>query len=100
MHLVAIVVAYYPDFQQINHLIDSLCSQVNSIVIIDNTPASENDVLKAFENNECITLISLGENRGIATAQNIGIAYARKQEATDIILFDQDSIPTQTLIAD
>jgi rhamnosyltransferase len=38
-------------------------------------------------------LLRLGENRGIADAQNVGIQWARNREAEFVLLMDQDSIP-------
>jgi rhamnosyltransferase len=45
-----------------------------------------------------IVVLPLGENRGIAGAQNIGITRARQMGAGYVVLFDQDSIPALDMI--
>jgi len=40
------------------------------------------------------------ENLGIAQAQNLGISWARECAATDILLMDDDSMPTRSLVSD
>ncbi|EKO3470726.1 glycosyltransferase family 2 protein, partial [Vibrio fluvialis] len=40
----------------------------------------------------------LPENKGIATAQNIGLTHAVKDGFNDFILFDQDSNPSENMV--
>nr|WP_253273454.1 glycosyltransferase [Capnocytophaga sp. oral taxon 323] len=40
----------------------------------------------------------IGGNKGIATAQNIGINYFKQNKYAFIIFFDQDSIPPIDLV--
>jgi rhamnosyltransferase len=42
----------------------------------------------------------LGDNYGIAHAQNCGITWAREHAASEILLMDDDSIPSETLVKD
>ncbi|AOW79004.1 hypothetical protein A3Q34_06080 [Colwellia sp. PAMC 20917] len=43
-------------------------------------------------------IIFLGENKGIATAQNVGIDYCLEQDADIIVFFDQDSVISERFI--
>jgi rhamnosyltransferase len=58
------------------------------IILVDNT---EESYISEYEDLLECTLIALGENTGIAHAQNIGIRYAVKGGADVIAFFDQDS---------
>lgn len=60
-------------------------------ILVDNTP---NRKLK-ITNSSTLRYIPLGENSGIAKAQNIGIEAAIEAGCSHIIFFDQDSIVPQ-----
>ncbi|HEY7600687.1 MAG TPA: glycosyltransferase, partial [Candidatus Limnocylindrales bacterium] len=67
----AVVVTWHPDAARFALLLQQLETEVERIVVVDNT---------AF-------------NRGLAAAQNRGIALARAGGATHVLLLDQDSVP-------
>lgn len=58
------------------------------LIIVDNTP---NQNLK-IESTQHLKYISIGENLGIAEAQNRGIQAACNAGCTHVVFFDQDSI--------
>ncbi len=91
--VVAIVVTYNSEISRLGELLRVLASQC-TVVVIDNSTqdASVDQVQNACIQNGA-TLISLGDNFGIAHAQNVGIAWAREREASDILLMDDDSMP-------
>lgn len=96
--VVAVIVTYYPQTAQLVRLLNALETQVESIVIVDN---GSNDSLNALINgraNRNEELIALGENFGIAKAQNTGIDWAREQKADYVLLFDQDSEPAPDMV--
>lgn len=96
---VAIVVVFFPDVRSLLRLIQALRAQVEAIVLIDNgSPLNVRTELQSEIANGVIWL-SLGENRGVAAAQNVGIAWAREQGATHVVLFDQDSEPAPDMVA-
>ncbi|WP_375450212.1 glycosyltransferase [uncultured Devosia sp.] len=43
-------------------------------------------------------VIALDENKGIAKAQNIGIAHAQERRVEYILLLDQDSVPSNGMV--
>ncbi|WP_256383791.1 glycosyltransferase [Photobacterium toruni] len=92
-----VIVAYNPDVELINKNIKRALDSryVNKVIVVDNSNSSNN-----FNcNNNSFSYIPLFENKGIATAQNIGIkkSLSDKKSAV-VILFDQDSIISKLLL--
>jgi rhamnosyltransferase len=88
----AVVVLYHPDLELLGRLLTSVSGEVGHVVAVDNT-ATEAGMSPAFFNGfSCpITHIPLGENMGIAEAQNIGIRESIKRGCSHVLLLDQDS---------
>ena len=96
--VVAIVVTYHPDLDLLSAQLTRLVSQVSDIVLVDNGSSCD---LGAWKNNleySTVSVIPLGDNRGIATAHNKGIEWARKQGADYVLLMDQDSLPAPNMV--
>jgi rhamnosyltransferase len=90
--LVGIIVLYHPDFALLQCLLASLSGQVAKLVAVDNTPASSAALSTFFERfSYPISYIPLGENRGIAEAQNIGIRESIRGGCSHVLLLDQDT---------
>lgn len=98
----AVIVAYEPDRDALRALVLSLADQVTSIIVVDNSPASDErvPVLLRSLRDVRVTLIRLGTNRGVAEALNIGIHAARAAGATHILLSDQDSRPAPDMVGE
>lgn len=98
--ILAVIVTYWPDLEQLQRLLTALMPQVSHCVIIDNTANSLlADWLKeqsTLVNN--ITLITPQVNLGLGAAHNLGIDYAKQHGYEFIIQFDQDSIPKSDLV--
>lgn len=90
----ALVITYAPG--DLDHLLGELADQCARTTIIDNTPGGA--ALAEVAGRHGAELITLGTNVGIAAAQNIGITRALEQGADAVILFDQDSVPTPSMI--
>ena len=99
----AIVVTYLPKEALLKRVLQSLGGQVKKIYLIDNTPqeALQNigwlDQSWLAQFGLAIDYAAQGENLGIASAQNIGIEKALADQMTDLLFFDQDSMPPQDL---
>jgi rhamnosyltransferase len=96
--VVAVIVAYNPDLNKLGALIDCCSPQVDRVVVVDN---SDNSCLSdsfAQRLGPQAALLRMGGNKGIAAAQNAGIAWAQAQNATYVILFDHDSEPPPDLV--
>ncbi len=100
--IVAVVVTYRPEPDTLIRLLGALASQVSFTVVVDNGPAPgiERWLFHRLPagSHQHVFPVSLNENRGIAAAQNIGIAWARKRGADYVMLSDQDSIPGEAMV--
>lgn len=99
--IVAIIITYNPEQSQLELLLDSAMSQVDKILIVDNGshPDSVDWIPSFIDSSRSIEFHPLGENLGIATAQNIGIALAKERGAEYVLLFDHDSLPASDMVA-
>lgn len=77
MRVCAVVVTYRPDQAKLNLLLSALREQVDRIEIIDNTD----------------------NNAGLAAGLNKGIAFAFSQGFSHVLLMDQDSLPSDGMVA-
>lgn len=88
----AVVVLYHPRPELLARLIRSIASQVDKIFVIDNTPSSSAETGAPLEGCDCaFSYQADGTNKGLASAQNIGIIQALQEDYTHVLLFDQDS---------
>lgn len=79
-----VVVLYRSEEQNYHPLIGYPTVEV---ILVDNTPGRDLGI-----SGENVHYIPLKENKGIATAQNIGIGKARELGCAYLALFDQDSV--------
>ena len=92
--LVAVVVTFHPGAEVAANL-HALRREAEAIVVIDNgSDAADLASLRAVCAEMGATLHENGENLGIATALNQGVAHARREGAQWVLLFDQDSCVT------
>lgn len=96
--VVAVVVTYQPALEVLQQLLDALVPQVTSVVIVDNGSRSDLLAWDSELDTRDVELLRLGENRGIAAAQNVGIQWARNRGARFVLLMDQDSIPAPDMV--
>lgn len=98
-NVVAVVVTYHPELSVLFRLLDGLSVQVDAVVIVDNGSGEALHEAVRTRSRPTEVFVSFGENRGIATAQNAGIARARELDATHVVLFDHDSNPSSDMLA-
>ncbi|MDP2025006.1 glycosyltransferase family 2 protein [Sulfuriferula sp.] len=96
--VVAVVVTYQPALEVLKQLLDALVPQVTSVVVVDNGSHSDLAAWNSERDTRVVELLRLGENRGIAAAQNAGIQWARNRGARFVLLMDQDSIPAPDMV--
>lgn len=94
MKVGAVIVLYNPCKDLFKDVLLHTINQFDAVFIVDNSPMPYDD-LDQYEN---ITYHFIGENKGIATAQNIGIKYFEEKNYDFITFLDQDSIPSDDLI--
>ncbi|MBN2856196.1 MAG: glycosyltransferase family 2 protein [Halothiobacillaceae bacterium] len=101
--IAAIIVAYNPEADSFVALLQSLSSQVDRLVVIDNSPPSNDSAFELVRKSgvviERVNLLRLGDNLGIATALNLGIELAISEGANWLLLSDQDSLPAPDMAA-
>lgn len=90
--VIGIVVTYHPDLNVLRDLLDALLPQLSKIVVVDNASSINIEAWLKEYADERVFLIPLGDNIGVAAAQNAGVLWARDSGAQFIVLFDQDSI--------
>jgi rhamnosyltransferase len=94
----AVVVTYEPTPDVLAELLKVLVQQVDSVVIVDNGSAIDVSLCVREYSPLQVSLLRLGQNMGVAFAQNRGIDFAREQKAQFVLLMDQDSIPEAGMV--
>ncbi len=92
--VIAVVVAYRPDFKRLAAVLESIAGQVAGIVLVNNGTEELRPVARAVG----AVVQELGCNRGLAAGLNAGIARARRLGASHVLLLDQDSVPAADLV--
>lgn len=97
-HVIAVVVTYQPVLEQLNDLLNALVPQVSAVILVDNGSNVKLDIWVMGRSTPTLQVVLLGENKGIAVAQNEGIRLARNGQADYVLLMDQDSIPASDMV--
>lgn len=96
----AVIVSYNPEPCLLSRLITVLLHQVTKVAVVDN--GSNIDVrswvANEFPTEANLDVILLGDNLGVASAQNAGITWARGSNSNYVIFFDQDSEPANNMV--
>ncbi len=102
MKVLAVTVTFHPDLKVLRQQLDVLLTSLGSdpILLVDNgSPPETLSVLQHWTlQDPRITVQALGENRGLAAAHNVGIAAARAQGRSHVLLMDQDSLPAPDMV--
>jgi rhamnosyltransferase len=91
MKIFSITVSFNPDIPLLNRHLNSIPSSLFK-VLVDNGSINRVQIEELTKKISNIVLIQNNENLGLGKAQNIGINYALINDATDVLLLDQDSI--------
>jgi rhamnosyltransferase len=94
----AVVVTYHPD-ADFGARFARVASQVATAVIVDNGSSTDTVArLRALAADPRVSLVSHGENLGIARALNTGIRHAEERGCTWALLLDQDTVVDDALV--
>ncbi len=99
--VLAVTVTYNPVISDLLRQIDALLLSQTDIFIVDNGSVNIQELEASLA--DCpgqIMLMKLGQNLGIASAQNHGIRRAREEEYQYILLMDQDSLPAEDMVSE
>lgn len=98
--VIAVVVSFNPDTGDFLKLLEALQPQVANVVVVDNGSSSDLTSIMAQWSGQNVELLQMQENFGIAAAQNTGIERAMKLGADFVLLSDQDSVPSSSMVAE
>ena len=98
--VVAVVVTFNSNMSRLTESLRSLAPQCLVLVVDNSTEDNSRQEIKAVCEQTGAVWMPLGENMGIAYAQNVGISWARERAASDILLLDDDSLPSQSFVAE
>lgn len=100
--VLAVVVTYHPEPALLQRLLQSLTLQVDTLLIVDNTPDNGDAIMGILaplrDEMPGIRVERRGYNLGIAVAQNIGIRLAMAEGFEYVLLSDQDSMPSPSMV--
>jgi rhamnosyltransferase len=88
----AIFTTYKPD-SNFRKRIEDVVNFCEIVIVVDNTPGGFN-----FIDKENINIVQDGVNKGLGRALNIGIKKAVEAGCDSVILFDQDSGPSEEIL--
>lgn len=94
----AIIVSYEPDPALLQQNIEAIQHQVSCIYLVDNSIVFDAAAFVQALQSQKIHCLTLGNNYGIATAINRGIAEAERASMDFVFLLDQDSVCKPGLI--
>lgn len=93
-NIFAVLVTYNPVLPRLVTLLKALKASGVVCCVVDNSVGVD-----FFSVSGLCTLVLLGDNQGIAAAQNVGIETCIAQGAERIVFFDQDSVISAHFIA-
>jgi rhamnosyltransferase len=99
MRILAIAVTYNPDPPLLSRALGSVALQVAGVVVVDNGSANA-EYVRALASAIQGYIIDNKENIGIAAAQNQGVALAKAEGYSHILLLDQDTVLAPGVVAD
>ncbi len=88
-----IIVLYNPNKKIIFQVIETLQKQIDVLILVNNGSPIEIEL-------QNVILRDLGENKGIAYAQNVGVDIARELGAKYILFSDQDTVYPENYISE
>lgn len=94
--IAAVIVTYRPDIMVLRELIKSVCPQVDTLLIVNNGPASD---LVGLELLECkFNIVQFDQNLGVGEAINYAIERLYVDGYAFALTLDQDSIPASDMV--
>jgi rhamnosyltransferase len=96
--IIAIVTTFNPKKNELIDLLNALREQVASIIVVDNASDLDIFIIVNQVKSRDIEVLKMPQNLGIAAAQNAGIEHAMTLGAHYVLLSDQDSLPSATMV--
>jgi len=93
------VVVSYDGGAAIRETVDALRNQVGGVLIVDNGSGDETvTTLEGLAERGGVSVVLLGENRGVGHALNVGVEEARRQGKSWLLTMDQDSVVSGSML--
>ena len=89
IQIAAIITCYFPKQEELFPLLDSIITQVDQILIIDNGGLTGISIPEPFKSKT--ETLSVNQNLGTAGGYNLGCRRAWEKNCTHVLLLDQDS---------
>ncbi len=93
----AVVVSYQPDVAHLLALLEQIKLQTSMVLLVDNGSDQAHELVSKVQAIG-VQFLPLTHNIGLAAGFNRGITWALAQQASHVILFDQDSLPTPSML--
>ena len=106
--VLAIVVSYNPQIEELSRALQAICNQVQGIIVIDNASQNVAELSACLDQirhtrgsiaQDKVWFLPQTENLGLGAAHNIGIEWAREQSFNAVLILDQDSVPMNGMVA-
>jgi rhamnosyltransferase len=96
----AVVVTYFPDWDRFDAVLEGLAGQVAAVVMVDNSahPVVSQRLRALAESGRVTELVLSMSNSGVGAAQNLGIEAALRRDSSHVLLMDQDSVASSTMV--
>jgi len=96
----ALIVTWNPDRNDLQNSLQTLVTQVQEIIIVDNGSLPEHlgalkEIISAFPH---VTLLEHSKNRGLAAGLNTGVNYAMEKGYAWILILDHDSVAESSMV--
>jgi rhamnosyltransferase len=96
----AVIITYFPD-AGVPERVRLIAEQVGQVLVVDNgSGSSYKELLLHLSIIRNVSILLNDTNRGLATALNQGVCWARDQGFAWTLLFDQDSTPLDSMVAE
>lgn len=96
----AVIVTYFPD-PGVPERARRIASQVGAVIVVDNGSGADHEgTLGGLSPIPNLTVIRNDTNLGVAAALNQGVGWAKQHGYGWVLLFDQDTTPVDTMVAE
>jgi rhamnosyltransferase len=95
----ALIVTFNPDPERLRMVAGAIAPQVGTLLLLDNGSAQDPAGYLAGNGVTPTYMIALGDNYGIAAAQNIGLEWMRQQGCSHVLMLDHDAVAAPGMVA-
>ena len=84
---------FNPDLSVLREQLSRTVPQVDQLLVVDNGSSAADSIQAVVEGFTKTYWFSLGENRGLGYAHNLGIRKALESGAESVLILDLDTLP-------